>query len=293
MEENKKLILACAASAVVASGITCIIRSRCCSGSSKKKQQEDPQVMRERYESNALTRQYMEFHFTPSAESFPYSASSSIKDAYDFPTRLAKKFRKFKPAKSGVVLDLGCAVGATSFELSKDFDQVIGIDLSEAFIGMANEVLKNGGIKYEAPDQGELSIPRSFTLGKDVNASRIKFLVGDALNIDPALGQFDAILGANLVCRVPDPEILFQAFENRINEGGILVLVSPYSWSEEATHMNKWFGGCRGRRSEDAVKARLSDKFELLDERTEPFLIRDHTRRFQLGFSHCTVWRRK
>ena len=41
------------------------------------------------------------------------------------------------------------------------------------------------------------------------------------------------------------------------------------------------------------MKAALEKEFELLNESDEGFLIRDHVRHYQLGFSHCTVWRKK
>jgi 2-polyprenyl-3-methyl-5-hydroxy-6-metoxy-1,4-benzoquinol methylase len=38
------------------------------------------------------------------------------------------------------VLDLGCAVGRTSFELTRIFDRVIAIDYSAKFIEVANDL---------------------------------------------------------------------------------------------------------------------------------------------------------
>lgn len=37
-------------------------------------------------------------------------------------------------------LDVGCAVGGATFELSKYFDSVVGIDFSHAFVDTANEL---------------------------------------------------------------------------------------------------------------------------------------------------------
>ena len=39
-------------------------------------------------------------------------------------------------------MDIGCATGRTSLVLASHFDEVIGIDLSNAFIEAANKVLK-------------------------------------------------------------------------------------------------------------------------------------------------------
>lgn len=40
-------------------------------------------------------------------------------------------------------MDLGCAVGRTSVDLAEYFDNVVGIDISKAFIEGANLNLKN------------------------------------------------------------------------------------------------------------------------------------------------------
>jgi len=37
-------------------------------------------------------------------------------------------------AKMGRALDLGCAVGRSSFELAREYQEVVGIDISQTFI---------------------------------------------------------------------------------------------------------------------------------------------------------------
>lgn len=245
------------------------------------------------YESEDSARQYMEFHFTPSKESFCRSLKT-IDESFDFPLRVARKFEQFKPAKCGRGLDLGCATGASVFEMSKTFNEVVGVDLSTAFIKCANDLKDGKMMDYYAPDQGKTTVPRAATIPAGANASRCTFVVGDAQDVDAALGKFDAVLAANLLCRVPEPRTLLASFAKVLVSGGVLVLVSPYSWWEGATPSHTWIGGRPNEpRSEEQVKAILSENFVLLDEKDEPFLIRDHHRRFQLGFSHCTVWRRK
>lgn len=295
--DNSKLLVACAASAAAGASIAALLLKRSSKSSGDATAavavKEDPKESRETYETANSARQYMEFHFTPGSQSFTRSIGS-ITDAFDFPVRVAQKFAKFAPKSVKSALDLGCATGASVFEMSKVFDKVVGVDLSNAFIDYANELKNNGTFKYSAPDQGLLTIPREASIPVGSKPERCTFLVGDALNVDPALGTFDGLLAANLVCRVPEPRKLLDSFARLINAGGILVLVSPYSWWEGATSREKWIGGRPGEaRSEDQVKGILSVDFELVSEQDEPFLIRDHHRRFQLGFSHCTVWRRK
>lgn len=297
-----KLVVPCLVSAGVASVITYMLAARKCPGQmlvgkdSDSKSKRNASESDDIYESAASVAQYLEFHFTPSSKLFePYDPNMRVRDAFDFTVRVAQKFSDFPPAKRGRVLDLGCAVGMSSFELSRIFDEVVGIDLSSGFIAAANKLKHDRKVSYNGPEQGRRELKREFALPADVDTSKIRFEVGDALNIDPALGTFDGLLAANLVCRVGEPEKMLRSFAKIVNVGGIVVLVSPYSWWTGASSPDKWIGGKPGDERSEVLVRRVMESagFEFVDERNEPFLIRDHHRRFQLGFSSATVWRRR
>ena len=74
------------------------------------------------------------------------------------------------------------------------------------------------------------------------------------------------------------------------------MLLTPFSWFEKYTPREKWVGGPIGesKRCEDYLKdIMVANGLELLEEEDVPFVIPEHIRRFQLGVSYCTVWRRK
>ena len=258
----------------------------------------DPKESRDTYEKQQLVNQYLEFHFAPPSESFALAreAGIDVTKAYDFPARLARVAeRHSRPDRRSRALDLGCAVGRTTFELAHMFKECVGIDLSNGFITAANTLLRDGRLAFDGPGQGERVVPRVALIPTGIDVSRVSFSVGDALAVDPALGQFDVIIAANLLCRVPQPEKLLEALCTRVTVGGIIILASPYSWWAGATNPESWLGGTEAKgESADVVKNILRTKYgmELLTEEPMPFLIRDHPRRFQLGFSHLTVWRR-
>jgi hypothetical protein len=77
---------------------------------------------------------------------------------------------------------------------------------------------------------------------------------------------------------------------------GRLVLISPYSWLEEYTNSDEWFGAQsvdgKDQDSFDALKEFI-DKMEslkLVHRSDTPFLIREHERKFQYGVSDVTIW---
>jgi len=53
-------------------------------------------------------------------------------------------------------LDIGCAVGRTTFELAREYDEVIGIDYSKAFISKCNELKKDGRADFSMITEGDL-----------------------------------------------------------------------------------------------------------------------------------------
>ena len=98
------------------------------------------------------------------------------------------------------------------------------------------------------------------------------------------------------------PRALRRNFLNRLKDivipGGLVVLVSPYSWLPNYTPQDKWLGGFTDAAGADkesfaGLTAALEGDFKLVHESNMPFLIREHRRKFQWGCSHATVWKRK
>ena len=54
------------------------------------------------------------------------------------------------------MLDLGCAVGRTSYELTRLFDKVIGLDYSARFIQVATMLQEKQHVMYKIPIEGEI-----------------------------------------------------------------------------------------------------------------------------------------
>ena len=56
-------------------------------------------------------------------------------------------------------LDIGCAVGRSAFEMTKLFDEVIGIDYSQSFINACNQLKSKGKLSYSVVTGGDLRLP--------------------------------------------------------------------------------------------------------------------------------------
>jgi hypothetical protein len=158
---------------------------------------------------------------------------------------------------------------------------------------------KQGKLPFRRKDQGELYTSMTAERSALSRPDRIEFREGDACNIEPDLKNFNAILMANLLCRLPDPKAsLLSLVENSVlASGGLLVLVSPYSWLEQYTQFDAWLGAreVNGQKltSDQDIRKLLSTHFDFVAEDNMPLVIREHERKYQYIVSHLMVWQRK
>ena len=66
------------------------------------------------------------------------------------------------------VMEVGCAAGRTSFELSRGFESVLGVDISQAFIDKCNEIKRTGQTQYWLPGEGELGETKTAHLPPEI-----------------------------------------------------------------------------------------------------------------------------
>ena len=116
-------------------------------------------------------------------------------DGTRFPERLAHMCMKQRNGMSKTrAMDVGCAVGAVSFHLTRGFDEVVGIDYSQHFIDAANDMKHKKTMKYSVLKQGDIFEDRVAHLPSGVEPVKATFLQGDACNMDKAIGNDSSIL---------------------------------------------------------------------------------------------------
>lgn len=245
-----------------------------------------------RYEDDALLAQYAEFHF-----------GQTYFDVPNFPAEVAHialEVMQGRPCRRA--LDVGCAVGRTSFELARGgFDAVDGVDFSARFINLADELIRQGHIRYALTDEGELQSYREVSLsqlGLSESASRVSFWQGDACNLKEVYQGYDLVIAANLIDRLYDPRKFLDTIGQRLVPGGVLVIASPYTWLPEHTPRPQWLGGYKkdGERytTLDALTEVLAPDFAPLGKpRDLAFVIRETARKFQHTVSQVSCWQRR
>jgi len=233
------------------------------------------------YETDKLVHEYLLFHYATPEEILPHE--NGPVEALDFAVRTPSH-----TGRGSRALDLGCAVGRSSFELSKTCDQVIGIDFSQAFINAAETIRTGIPLQYERLEEASTYTTLTASLPPGVHPENIRFEVGDAMNLRADLGRFDIVHAANLICRLPEPEKLLNRLPDLITPSGTLVLATPCTWLEEYTAKEHF----PNAPTLEWLKEKLSPHFTLVEQHDEPFLIRETARKFQWTVSLLTKWER-
>jgi putative 4-mercaptohistidine N1-methyltranferase len=248
------------------------------------------------YDSERGASEYLLFHYGSTELRLPPGFVEA--GALDFPARCVNQCLDLArlPAQARA-LDLGCAVGRSSFELARHCHEVIGIDFSKQFIGLANRLRRRGSLRFKSFEEGELTKARSAIVPKDIDRRRVKFGVGDATRLQRELGEFDVVLMANLIDRLEAPLKCLERLPSLLRPGGQLIIASPYTWLTSYTPRENWLGG-RKRRGRPigtfaTLRRILSPHFKLSRRMDLPFLLREHARKYQFGIAEASTWLRR
>lgn len=242
------------------------------------------------YEKDDVVSQYIEFHYNKGhfgVGNFPVACVNAVATYV-------------KDRQTQRALDIGCAAGRSSFELARLYDQVDAVDLSVRLIEPPANLQKSGVQRYVVPDEGELVSYREVQLsdfdGYSSVQDKISFLQGDACNLASKFTDYDLVFAGNLIDRLYDPEKFLRTIQARIRPGGLLVIISPYTWTEEHTPREKWLGGFKANTGEnhttlEGIRDILAPGFEMIDTPREiPFVMRETTRNFTHSVSEMSVW---
>lgn len=248
---------------------------------------------REFYESDRARAEYLLFHYGKPDEVLPFAFGPA--EALGFPIRCVAECLDTHPLPPNArALDLGCAVGRSSFELARHCAEVIGIDASNCFIETARALQKDAAIDFEFVEEGNLTNPARAVVPPEINRQRVTFEVGDAQNLRGDLGKFEVVLLANLIDRLREPLRCLRQMPGLLKSGGQLIVTSPYTWLEEFTRCENWLGGFERDgalvATRETLHSILSPDFESRGAKNLPFLIREHARKYQWSIAEATLW---
>ena len=252
---------------------------------SRQKEENDMDI----YETDDLVAQYCEFQYGDThfgVENFAI-ATAKLAAKYTIHTKKA--------------LDLGCATGRASYELAKTFDRVEGIDFSVRFVQVGAKLKDEGYVAFNVKEEGELSVSKKVSLaalGYEDLKEKVSFWQGDACNLKPNFTSYDLVMATNLIDRLYNPRLFLDTIDTRLNEDGILMITSPYTWQESSTEKEFWLGGYKDADGKkmctiERLKEILLPKFDLLHIQDLEFVIQETKRKYQHTISQVSIWRKK
>ena len=242
------------------------------------------------YETSSLVSQYLGFHYGPpvlGVPNFPAACIDYLMASIQFESR-------------DRCLDIGCAVGRSSFELAKHFQHVDALDYSSGFIDAAKQLQQSGTIQYKIPTEGQLSTDCQTSLESLMSsniANRVTFQTGDACNLPDEMNNYDLVFAGNLIDRLYQPQLFLDSITQRIRAGGWLVITSPYTWLEDYTPPSYWLGGYIDNTgipidTFTGLSKALHPHFKLGGREDIPFVIRETGRKHQHTIAEITAWHR-
>ncbi|WP_149496676.1 methyltransferase domain-containing protein [Roseiconus lacunae] len=208
---------------------------------------------------------------------------------------------ELNPVGSGPILDLGCGVGRTTFELAARFNRpTLGIDLHFPMLQVASHLTRSSELRYARRSVGLVYQDRRFQVPFRRNAA-VDFWACDATALPFARGLFSAAISFNVLDCVHSPIEMLMSLGAVLGEGAKCIVSSPYDWSESATTIESWLGGHSQRGidhgSSELVVRRLLEEgspdripgLKLLSDANHPWQVRLHDRSYVNYQTHVCV----
>jgi SAM-dependent methyltransferase/uncharacterized protein YbaR (Trm112 family) len=148
-----------------------------------------------------------------------------------------------EPLGDGPIIDIGCGVGRSSFELAERTEGlVLGIDMHHPMLRLASEALQTGSVRYSRRRVGVVYDRREFPLpfGRVEN---LDFWACDAAALPLDDGLFSRVVCLNVLDSTSSPVDLLRGLGRALAPGGLAMVGCPYDWAVAATPIEGWLGG--------------------------------------------------
>jgi 5-histidylcysteine sulfoxide synthase/putative 4-mercaptohistidine N1-methyltranferase len=253
-------------------------------------------IKNQKYEMDTEVTKYLEAHY---ASKKYFGVENFSKKCIDKVMQVCKEYN----IPLNKAIDLGCAVGRSTFELAKGgFKEATGLDLSARFFQMAVKLKDFGKVRYGICEEGEIVEFKEVelqTFDFDGVKNQVSFYQQDASNLDfKKFNSYDLVFAGNLICRMKYPKRLLSSIHNLVKPGGLLILTSTTAWSTDYTDKDQWIGGYKkdgeNYSTHIALKEILAEEFKEIKKPEEiEYVMKETRRQFSHGFSQIYFFQRK
>ena len=224
----------------------------------------------------------------------PPALPAGLGDPQVFWNTAAEIIRSVGDGPYHCALDLGCAVGRFTGELSRMSDLAVGIDTNFKAVAFAAELHRYGRATWARRIRGRWFEKSRITATPRQN---VCFLVADALNPPFAAAGFDLVAGLNLLDSVRLPLVLLGQMDALLNDTGKLMVSSPYEWRPDICDPSEWLEAENLEASvvvrrilRGAIRPETGFHYKILQERDWiPWILRNHNRYWSLFFVHMML----
>lgn len=207
----------------------------------------------------------------------------------------------------GPVIDIGCSVGRTTFQLAEAFDEIVlGVDLNFGMLKTSASILDKGRLTYPKRRGGIVYDRREFSATFE-RARNVDFWVCDATALPFSDASFSLGASLNVLDCVGSPYDHLKELARILKADARAIVTTPYDWTVNATPVESWIGGHSQRSenrgsSEVLLRSLLAggghpnaiEELELISEAGDmPWTLRLHDRSFMKYMVHMVVARKK
>ena len=161
--------------------------------------------------------------------------------------RAGMKHMETRP--SGPILDLGCSLGRTTFELAEMTGEwVLGADLNFSMLRVASQALRTGRVEYPQRRVGVVYDRRTVEVPFGGHP-RVDFWQVDAMALPFPNAAFSMMTSINVLDCLPVPMQHLHSLGTLVAPDGSVLLSTPFDWSPNASPVEAWIGG-HGQRNE-------------------------------------------
>ncbi|MFB0981182.1 MAG: 5-histidylcysteine sulfoxide synthase [Alteromonadaceae bacterium] len=198
------------------------------------------------------------------------------------------------------LLNLGCSVGRTAFELSKHFQSIDAVDFSARYIQYGVQLQQQKTLRYTSVISGDIQSFHEVSLkGLSLNESvdNILFSQGDASNLKAMFNGYDAILVEHALEKSYQPKQLLATLSQRLNKQGLLFVLTDHQYSTQHTEKESWLGGLKVNGENvsgfDGLHEKLENDFCFLEAHPLSRVIKKNHCTFTVTTTQMSVWQRK
>jgi len=194
------------------------------------------------------------------------------------------------------ILDLGCSVGAISFNLAAFVKLVHGVDFSARYIQHGVNLQQGNSVRYVMQQEGEILSFHEVRLDKELlaHSHKIHFSQGDISNLKATLTGYDVVIAHNVLEQNYHPQLFLKNVQQRLNKNGLLIVISDYQCNEQKTQKEKWLGGIKVNGENvtgfEGLSNILTDNFTLLAQEQLTRIIKVNQRKVKVEFPEMSIW---